>query len=133
MPGIWQKLTVEDTAERLDVHPVKGLKEREAKDRLEKTGLNVLEQDQGPAAWQMLLNQFKDFMVLVLLAATAVSGLLGEWTDAVTIAVIVLLNAVLGVVQEFRAERSMEALRSMTAPEARVIRDGLERKIPAAE
>ncbi|KJS75248.1 MAG: ATPase [Desulfotomaculum sp. BICA1-6] len=133
MPGIWQKLTVEDTAERLDVHPVKGLKEREAKDRLEKTGLNVLEQDHGPAAWQMLLNQFKDFMVLVLLAATAVSGLLGEWTDAVTIAVIVLLNAVLGVVQEFRAERSMEALRSMTAPEARVIRDGMERKIPAAE
>jgi len=133
MPGIWQKLTVEDTAERLDVHPVKGLKERDAKERLEKTGLNVLEQDRGPAAWQMLLNQFKDFMVLVLLAATAVSGLLGEWTDAITIAIIVLLNAVLGVVQEFRAERSMEALRSMTAPEARVIRDGMERKIPAAD
>jgi len=133
MPGIWQKLTVEDTAKRLDVNPEKGLKDRDAKDRLEKAGLNVLEQDRGPAAWQMLLNQFKDFMVLVLLAATAVSGLLGEWADAVTIAVIVLLNAVLGVVQEYRAERSMEALRSMTAPEARVIRDGMERKIPAAE
>lgn len=133
MPGIWQSLTVEETAAWLNVDPVKGLPEQEAQERLEKAGPNVLEQDSGVAPWQMFLNQFKDFMVLVLLAATAVSGLLGEWTDAITIAVIVLLNAVLGVVQEFRAERSMEELRGMIAPEARVIRDGMEKRIPAAE
>ncbi|MCL2336353.1 MAG: cation-translocating P-type ATPase [Firmicutes bacterium] len=133
MPGIWQKLTLEEVGKRLEVNPEKGLTDREAKERLEKIGLNVLEQDQGPAVWQMFLNQFKDFMVLVLLAAIAISIFLGEWVDALTIAVIVLLNAVLGVVQEYRAERSMEALRSMTAPEARVVREGMERKVPAAE
>ncbi|MCG8403095.1 MAG: calcium-translocating P-type ATPase, SERCA-type [Firmicutes bacterium] len=133
MPGIWQRLSAEETAARLGVDPVRGLARREVEERLEKAGLNILEQDRGAAPWQMLLNQFKDFMVLVLLAATVVSGLLGEWSDAVAIAVIVLLNAVLGVVQEFKAERSMEALRGMTAPEAGVIRDGMEKKIAAAE
>jgi Ca2+-transporting ATPase len=79
--------------------------------------------------WQLFLNQFKDFMVLVLLAATAVSGLLGEYADAVAILIIVVVNAILGFIQEYRAERSMEALRQLAAPEARVIRSGQERRI----
>lgn len=133
MPGIWQTLSAEQTAERLQVDPARGLGEREARARLERVGPNMLERGPDIAMWQMFLNQFKDFMVLVLLAATAISGFLGEWSDAVTISIIVLLNAVLGVVQEYRAERSMEALRELTAPEARVVRDRLERKIPAAE
>lgn len=133
MPGIWQTLSAGETAARLNVDPAKGLSDREARDRLEKAGLNVLERDGGIAPWQLFLNQFKDFMVMVLLAATVISGLLGEWSDAVTIAVIVLLNAILGVIQEYRAERSMEALREMTAPEARVVREGMERKISASE
>jgi len=72
-------------------------------------------------------------MVIVLIAATVISGLLGEYTDAITILIIVALNAVLGFVQEFRAERSIEALRELTAPEARVIRGGVEKKVPAAQ
>ncbi|WP_449241315.1 calcium-translocating P-type ATPase, SERCA-type [Desulfoscipio gibsoniae] len=133
MPDIWQTLSAEETALRLEVNTTKGLVDGEARSRLERVGPNVLERGPGVAMWQMLLNQFKDFMVLVLLAATAVSGFLGEWSDAVTISIIVLLNAVLGVAQEYRAERSMEALRELASPEARVIRNRMERKIPAAE
>ncbi|TYO97456.1 calcium-transporting P-type ATPase, PMR1-type [Desulfallas thermosapovorans] len=133
MPEIWQKLSAEETAMRLEVDTVKGLTDHEARNRLERLGPNTLERGPDVAMWQMFLNQFKDFMVLVLLAATAISGFLGEWSDAVTISIIVLLNAVLGVVHEYRAERSMEALRELASPEARVIRNGMERKIPAAE
>ncbi len=133
MPSIWQTMTAEETAVRLQVDAARGLGEREARKRLGRVGPNVLEKGPDTVMWQMFFNQFKDFMVLVLLAATAISGFLGEWSDAVTIAVIVLLNAVLGVVQEYRAERSMEALRELTAPEARVIRDRVEKKVPAAE
>lgn len=133
MPGIWPTLSAEETALRLEVDNSKGLSDREARTRLARIGLNMLEKGPDVAMWQMFLNQFKDFMVLVLLAATAISGFLGEWSDAVTISIIVLLNAVLGVMQEYRAERSMEALSELTAPEARVMRGGLEKKIPAAE
>lgn len=130
--GMWQRLSGEELARHFMVDPIRGLNEKEAGIRYEQVGPNVLEHGPDIAMWQMFLNQFKDFMVLILLAATAISGLLGEWSDAITIAIIVLLNAVLGVVQEFRAERSMEALKELTAPEARVVRDGLEKKIPAA-
>ncbi|AGL02388.1 calcium-transporting P-type ATPase, PMR1-type [Desulfoscipio gibsoniae] len=133
MPEIWQTLSAEETALRLEVDTVRGLTDGEAHSRMERVGPNVLERGPDMAMWQMFLNQFKDFMVLVLLAATAISGFLGEWSDAVTISIIVLLNAILGVVQEYRAERSMEALRELASPEARVIRNRMERKIPAAE
>ncbi|SFR05599.1 calcium-translocating P-type ATPase, SERCA-type [Desulfoscipio geothermicus] len=133
MPDIWQTMSAEETAVRLQVDTSRGLGADEARARLERVGLNTLEKGPDIALWQMFLNQFKDFMVLVLLAATAISGFLGEWSDAVTISIIVLLNAILGVVQEQRAERSMEALRELTSPEARVVRDGVEIKIPAAE
>lgn len=133
MPEIWQKLSAEETATRLEVDAIRGLSNAEAQSRLERVGMNVLEKGQDIAMWQMFLNQFKDFMVLVLLVATAISGFLGEWSDAVTISIIVLVNAILGVIQEYRAERSMEALRELASPEARVIREGVEIKVPAAE
>lgn len=133
MPGIWQTISAKETAERLQVDMARGLKEGEAQARLERVGANELEKGPEIAMWQALLNQFKDFMVLVLLAATVISGFLGEWSDAITISIIVLFNALLGMVQEYRAERSMESLRKLTAPEARVIRDSNEKKIPAAE
>ena len=81
----------------------------------------------------LLLNQFKDFMVLVLLGATLLSALLGEYSDALTIIVIVLINAVLGLVQEYRAERSLAALKKLAAPRARVLRSGEIMLIPARE
>src|SRR5690606_15623413 len=77
--------------------------------------------------------QFTDVMVLILIGATLISGLLGEYADAVTILVIILLNAVLGFVQEYRAEKSMEALKQLAAPEATVLRGGSEVRVPARE
>jgi len=133
MPGYWHQLTVEETTERLQTDLVKGLDDKEAGERAQRFGSNELARAPGVPVWQMFLNQFKDFMVMVLLVATAISGFLGEWADAVTIMIIVIINAFLGLIQEYRAERSMEALRELTAPETRVIRGGYERKIPSAQ
>ena len=79
----------------------------------------------------MFLGQFADFMILVLLGAAVVAGLVGEPQDTVAILVIVALNAVIGAVQEYRAERAVAALRRMAAPEAAVVRDGTRRTVPA--
>lgn len=128
----WFKLTTGDLLEKLKTHPQNGLDDNEAVKRAEKVGPNELQSDDGIPLWQMFFSQFKDFMVIVLLVATLISGFLGEWVDAAAIMVIIIINATLGLVQEYKAERSMEALRKLTAPEARVIRDGMERKIPAA-
>jgi Ca2+-transporting ATPase len=81
----------------------------------------------------MVLRQFSDFMILVLLTAAIISGIIGEPRDTIAIIVIVLLNAVIGVVQEYRAERATAALRRMTAPDARVRRDGIAHTLPATE
>ncbi|MDR6227168.1 Ca2+-transporting ATPase [Desmospora profundinema] len=114
------------------VDPENGLKAGEAESRLRRVGPNQLAEGKRLSLIALLLNQFKDFMVLVLLAATLVSGLLGEYTDAIAIIAIVVLNAVLGFVQEFRAERSLSALKELSAPTARVKRDGAWIRIPAS-
>ena len=101
-----------------------GLTTTQAEALLREHGPNTLAQTKPPGPLRIFFRQFKDAMVLILLAATGVSAALGEWTDAVTILVIVLLDAVLGFVQEYRTERTLEALRSMTTPTARVWRDG---------
>ncbi|MGI6119465.1 MAG: calcium-transporting P-type ATPase, PMR1-type [Desulfosporosinus sp.] len=129
----WHVLPWFDVAKVLDVHPGKGLGVKEVQRRLVEVGKNVLAVKKGVHPVFLFLGQFKDFMVLVLLAATVVSGLLGEIADAVTILAILIINAILGFVQEYRAERSMESLRSLTAPEARVLREGIEQRIPAAD
>lgn len=108
-----------------------GLTEQEAQKRLRTDGENVLAEGKRNGPMRIFLGQFKDCMVMILLAATAISALLGEITDAVTIILIVLLNAILGFVQEYRTERTLEALKDMTAPEAAVCRDGVWKTIPA--
>ncbi|WP_003541582.1 calcium-transporting P-type ATPase, PMR1-type [Desulfotomaculum nigrificans] len=129
----WFAMRRQEVLDKLGTSAEKGLDEQEARQRIEQFGLNKLVSSRRTPPWKMFLDQLKDFMVLVLIAATIVSGLLGEWADAITIMIIVLINAILGFVQEFRAEKSMEALKALTAPEARVIRGGIERKLPAAE
>ncbi len=109
-----------------------GLTETQAEEKLAEYGENVLAQTKPPGPLRIFFGQFKDAMVLILLAATGISALLGEWTDAVTIIVIVLLNAILGFVQEYKTEKTLEALRNMTAPTARVYRDGRLQEIPAS-
>ncbi|MCR4647038.1 MAG: cation-translocating P-type ATPase [Oscillospiraceae bacterium] len=110
---------------------MKGLTAAQAAERRREYGSNTLAQAKPPGALRIFLSQFRDAMVLILLAATVISALLGEWTDAVTIIVIVLLNAVLGFVQEYRTEKTLETLRNMTAPTARVWRDGSLQELPA--
>jgi len=109
----------------------RGLTSEEARQRLEDYGPNELVEKKRKPLWMMFLDQFKDFMILVLIAAAVVAGVIGEPLDSIAIAVIVLLNAVLGFVQEYRAEKAMAALKKLAAPSASVIRDGRPESIPA--
>ena len=109
---------MDETARTLGTDTVMGLTAAAAASRLEKHGPNALRQAKKRTIWQMYLAQFKDVMVLVLLAAALISGvLLGEWVDAGIILLVVLLNALLGVIQENRAEKSLEALKKLSSPE----------------
>jgi len=108
-----------------------GLSEKEAQRKLKEYGENKLSDGHKSKPVLLFFGQFRDIMVMILLAATAISVLLGEISDAVTIILIVLLNAVLGFIQEFKTERTLEALKSMTAPTAKCYRDGVLRVIPA--
>ena len=110
-----------------------GLSDDVASQRLEKDGRNELEQKKRKPAWKIFLSQFKDFMILVLLGAAIISGLAGDSTDTIIIVVIIILNGIVGFVQENKAEKAMEALRSISAPQAHLIRNGKPVTIPAAD
>lgn len=110
-----------------------GLSEKEAQKRYEKYGPNILQEKKKISPLKIFIEQFSDFMVLILLAATAVSIFMGEMTEAITIIVIVVINAILGFVQEYRTEKTMEALKGLAAPTAKVIRDGKQVEIVAEE
>ena len=114
-----------------DVHA--GLSAVEAQTRLASVGPNLIAEGQQRGLWVMLLSQFADFMILVLLAAAVVSGVVGDLTDTLVILIIVVLNAVVGFVQEYRAEKALAALRQMAALHAQVVRDGHTQRIAAAE
>lgn len=129
----WYLLENEKVSSKLSTDLEKGLSSELAKERLKSHGYNELISKEGPTIWQMLLSQFQDFLVLILIGASLVSALIGEVTDSVVIILIVVLNATLGVVQEFKANKALEALKKMAAPEAKVIRDGKIIEIPARE
>lgn len=131
-PIAWHHEPVNKIADHLKTNLDTGLTSREAARRLS-WGYNKLEDGQKTGPLMILAGQFTDTMVLVLLGATVVSGLLGEVVDAVTILAIVILNAVLGFIQEYRAEKSLEAIKKMTSPFATVVRDGHKTRIPAEE
>jgi Ca2+-transporting ATPase len=126
----WHQLDPKEVLEKLQSSD-KGLASEEAHQRLERYGPNELIEKGRKSLWMMFLDQFKDFMILVLIAAAVVAGVIGEPSDTIAIAVIVLLNAVLGFVQEYRAEKAMAALKKLAAPSATVIRDGRPESIPA--
>jgi Ca2+-transporting ATPase len=132
-PHPWHSLTVEEAAARLATDAALGLAGAESDARRELHGPNVLREGRRRSPWQMLAAQFADFMILVLIAAAVVAGFVGEPQDSIAIVVIVVLNAVIGFYQEYRAERTMAALRRLGAPSARVIRDGQAADIPATE
>lgn len=102
----------------------KGLSTAQANDKLQTHGENALACDKKSKPIKIFLGQFKDIMVLILLAATIISFFLGEMYDAITIIIIVLVNAVLGFIQEYKTEKTLLALKNMSAPSAKVYRDG---------
>ncbi len=110
-----------------------GLSSSEVKKRLDEVGPNRLEEKKGRSPWDMFVGQFKDILVLILLIAALVSFILGEVSDTIVIAIILILNATLGVVQEYKAEKSLAALKKMVAPAALVIRDGRQSRIEASQ
>jgi Ca2+-transporting ATPase len=128
----WHSLDSEKVIQRLDSSE-KGLSEEEAQKRLGKFGPNELRKEKGKSPWSIFFEQFKDFLILLLLAATLVSLLIGEIFDAVAIMAIVVMAAFLGFLQEYRAERALEALKKMAAPLATALRGSGERRIPAKE
>ena len=129
----WYQLSPEEVLRQLGTDPEKGLTPEEAAERIKHYKENVLTEKEGISPLTLFLHQFKDFMVLVLVGATLVSGLLGEYLDAVTILAIIFLNGILGFIQEYRAERSLRALKELSAPTATVIRGGERAEVPAAE
>lgn len=110
---------------------IKGLSNEEAKRRNKLYGLNELEKKKKISALKIFLSQFNDFIIWVLIAATLISGYMGEKADAITIIIIVIMNAVLGFAQEYKTEKSLEALKKLTAPTSKVIRNGNSQVINA--
>ncbi|MDQ0088308.1 Ca2+-transporting ATPase [Paenibacillus anaericanus] len=129
----WHQLSGDELLESFGVTREQGLTEEETERRRQESGWNELLEGARISPFILFLNQFKDFMMLVLMGATLISGLLGEYLDAVTIIAIVILNGVLGFVQEFRAERSLRALKQLSAPHANVLRQGKIQHVTARE
>ena len=128
----WHTLSVSQTFEKLSSSG-SGLRVAEAERRLTEYGPNQLQVAARISPWMILLDQVKNVLIIILLFATALSAFLGHGVEAIAITVIVLFAVILGFVQEYRAERAIEALREMAAPTATVIRDGRERRINALE
>lgn len=128
----WHAKEAKEIMQELSVSQ-EGLTPQEAQQRLKKFGYNELKEKKRVTSFQIFLRQFKDIFVIMLLVATAISFLIGETVDAITIAVIVILNSVVGFIQEYRSEKAMEAMKKLTAPKARVIRDGNETMVDARE
>jgi len=128
----WYSLSVEEVVDRLG-STSSGLSAAQAARRLEEVGPNELQEARRRSPFAILLEQFKNVLIIILLAATLLSAFLGETVEAIAIAVIVLFAVILGFAQEYRAERAIEALRRMAAPLATVLRDGRESRVPARE
>ncbi|WP_448338402.1 cation-translocating P-type ATPase [Chloroflexus aurantiacus] len=129
-PTPWHSLELTDVFTHLNSSPT-GLAPDEAAKRLSIYGPNELQAAARVSPWTLLLNQFKNVLIIILLIATGLSLLLGHGIESVAIIVIVLFAVLLGFIQEYRAERAIEALRRMAAPNATVLRDGVEQTVPA--
>ena len=128
----WHALTPEDVLRHLEVQE-DGLSEEQAARRLAQYGQNQLQEAPRPTFWHMLWDQLNNFVVILLIVASIISALLGDYIEAGAIMAIVVLNAVLGIVQEQRAEEALAALKRLAAPDAQVLRDGSRRVVPARD
>lgn len=126
-------LSVEEAAKSLNSNLTLGLAYVEAEKRLSEYGLNQLKEKKGISALGIFLEQFQDFIIWILIAAALISGFLQEWVDAFSIIAIVILNAILGFIQEYHAEKSLSALKKLSSPISKVIRDGEYSVIPSTQ
>ena len=129
----WHSQSVPDVLRELETHSEKGLTSAEAQRRLAEHGGNELREKPPTPFWRLVLDQLKSFVVLLLIAASIISFFLGDDVEAAAIIAIVILNAVIGVIQESRAEQALAALKKLAAPDARVIRDGSRINVPTRE
>ena len=129
----WHAMSAEDVVSQLGTQVQAGLTSEEAARRLAEYGPNQLAEKPRPTFFQLVLSQLKSFIVILLIVAAVISAILGEWVEAGAILAIVVLNAILGVVQESRAEEALAALKKMAAPEAQTLRDGHRVAIPAPQ
>jgi Ca2+-transporting ATPase len=125
--------SIEENLDRFGAHAERGLTRQEAQERLQKFGPNELTERPRPGFLALLWDQFNNYLVIILIIAALVSLALGEYVDSIAIMFIVVLNAVVGVVQESKAEQALAALKKMSAPNAQVIRDGQQITIPGRE
>jgi Ca2+-transporting ATPase len=130
---IWHLLSPREAARELETDLAGGLDDAEATARLMRQGPNRLAERKKRSPWLLLLDQFRGFLILVLMGAAVLAGAIGDLKDALVILFVVVLNALLGFYQEYRAERSLDALKQMLAPEAEVRREGRSRIVPAEE
>jgi len=129
----WYNKSADEALKELNVDPTKGLDTASAKERLEKYGANELKEEKGKSFFKKLLAQFSDFLVLILIAAALVSFFIGETQDSIVIIAIVIVNAMLGLYQEGKAEKALDALKKMASPTAKVVRDGKTVEIGSRE
>ncbi|MED3563852.1 HAD-IC family P-type ATPase, partial [Bacillus xiapuensis] len=129
----FHEMEIKQVEKALETDFSSGLSTEEVKRRIAQHGYNELDEGEKQSALLLFFSQFKDFMVLVLLAATLISGLLGEYIDAIAIIAIVIINGFLGFFQERKAEKSLQALKELSAPQVSVLRDGQWIKIPSKE
>ncbi|MBM7647189.1 Ca2+-transporting ATPase [Bacillus ectoiniformans] len=129
----FHQLKQEEVESQLQTSVQQGLTTEEAVKRQQHTGFNELREEKLPSAWRIFFRQFKDFMVLVLIAATVISALMGEYIDSIAILAIIVINGLLGFMQERKAEKSLQALKELSAPQALVLRDGEWTKLPSKD
>jgi Ca2+-transporting ATPase len=127
----WHSLSPDETLQQLQTHLETGLSKAEAERRMTEYGPNQLEEGKRTTFLQMVFGQLNNFVVILLIVAAIISAVLGEWVDASAIIAIVVLNTVMGVVQENRAEQALAALKKLAAPDAQVLRDGQRITLPA--
>lgn len=129
----WHSMGIDAVLKELDTAPHQGLGEDEVRRRLEKYGYNELRKEQKVSPLILFFNQFKNTLIIILLVATILSALLGEIVDATIIMAIIIFCAVLGFVQEYRAEQALEALKKMLSPTVTALRGGKEHEVPSKE
>jgi len=129
----WHALSLQEIVARLNVHLLRGLNTKEIEARLRRFGFNEIEEVKRRTWLHFFLDQFLDFMILLLIAAAGVSFWVGNREDALAITAILLLNAIIGAIQEWRAERAIAALKRLAVPSCRVRRDGKLVRVSARE